>query len=290
MDTPYHPGEIALQERAGVRERAERGGQRMIRDFMPDQHRDFFTKLPFLLVGSLDDQGQPWASMLVGEAGFVASPDPQHLRIAPLALPSNPALAVGTSLGLLGIQPETRRRNRMNGRIVAQDATGFTVRVEQSFGNCPQYITPRRAELLLRQPQAARAESAVLSAEAAALIAHADTFFIASAAPGAGGDDTRRGVDVSHRGGPPGFVRYEAGHLLVPDYPGNNMFNTLGNLLLEPRAGLLFFDPASGDLLQLIGRAEIVWLTETTRELRFAIQAGLWRPGAIPLQFIPPQP
>lgn len=298
--TAYHAGEIAIQERAGVRLQAERG-QRMIRDFMPDQHRDFFAMLPFLLVGYLDAAGQPWASMLVGEPGFATSPDPRHLRIALRALPHHPRPVVGDALGILGIQPETRRRNRMNGRVVAvADDGGFTVQVQQSFGNCPQYIQPRQARPVIRPILPQHVEGSILSAEAAALIDRSDTLFIASAATGAASravGDPSQGVDVSHRGGLPGFVLRQDDALLIPDYAGNNLFNTFGNLLLEPRAGLLFFDPVGGDMLQLHGMAEILWdgpvverLPQARRAMRFRITGGLWLPAAIPLQFSLPVP
>src|SRR5262249_24476065 len=68
------------------------------------------------------------------------------------------------------------------------------------------------------------------------------------------------GVDVSHRGGRPGFVRLGSdGLLTIPDYLGNFLFNTLGNVERDRRAGLLFVDFASGDLLQLTGQAWIDW-------------------------------
>ena len=139
--SPFHAGEIALQERAGVRARLAETGHRVIRDFMPEQHRDFFNHLPFLIVGSLDRAGRPWASMLTGFPGFMASPDPKTLRIAARPGPHDllaKNLAAGAPLGLLGIELSTRRRNRMNGRVSMLDGSGFAVSVDQSFGNCPQ--------------------------------------------------------------------------------------------------------------------------------------------------------
>jgi uncharacterized protein len=251
---PFHAGERALQQRAGLRERMAMVGPRVIRDYMPDQHREFFATLPFLVVGSLDADGQPWASVLQGPPGFAHSPDPRHLRID--ALPAQGAildasLRPGAPLGLLGIQPHTRRRNRMNGRVSELHSGGFAVEVDQSFGNCPQYIHRREAEVAQGRPAAAIERLESLDAAAHSLIANADTLFIASASNGA--------VDVSHRGGEAGFVGVDAaGRLLLPDYRGNFFFNTLGNLLLEPRAGLLFVDFDSGDLLQVAAIAEVL--------------------------------
>jgi len=295
--SPFHPGEQALQARVGRRDAVERAGRRMILDFMPEEHRAFFASLPLVLVGSVDGAGRPWASLLQGAPGFLASPDPRTLRVTAKPAADDPLaknLSAGAPLGLLGIEFHTRRRNRMNGTVTQLDAQGFEVGVDQSFGNCPKYIQAR-APVGLRAPSpgASHREVALLSARAADLVARADTFFIASAAPGAG-------VDVSHRGGKPGFVRVSSRNgqtaLTAPDFSGNSLFNTFGNLALEPRCGLLFVDFASGDLLQLTGRAEIVWdgpeldaFAGAQRLLRFEVEKGVLREGALALRWSPAQ-
>ncbi|WP_437587622.1 flavin-nucleotide-binding protein [Sorangium sp. So ce1000] len=306
-DSPYHPGEMAVQARAGARERAERAGRRIIRDFMPDQHRELFAQLPFLLVGGLDPERRPWASIAVGRPGFIASPDPRTLAVSArpgAGDPLGPHLAAGAPVGLLGIQLETRRRNRVNGTITAADAGGFVVEVGQSFGNCAQYIQAREP-VFVREPEAAAAprpalaEGPALSAAAAALIRRADTFFIATAAPAARGGDAVEGADVSHRGGKPGFVRVteEGGRTVLtsPDFMGNFAFNTLGNLALFPRAGVLFVDFASGGVLSLTGEADVLWdgpelsaFAGAQRLLRFRVAEGVWREDAVPLRWSAP--
>jgi hypothetical protein len=99
-----------------------------------------------------------------------------------------------------------------------------------------------------------------LDAAARAIVAKADTFFIATAHPAAADSSSRAfGVDVSHRGGRPGFVQVdEEGAMTVPDFIGNFYFNTLGNLAVNPRCGLLFIDFERGDLLYVAARGEIV--------------------------------
>ena len=263
MQPTFHEGELALQEAASARERLAQAGPRVIRDHMPDQHREFFAQLPFLLVGTVDAQGQPWASVLAGPPGFVASPDPRQLVIQAQPLPHDPlarTLVAGSPIGLLGIEPHTRRRNRLNGRIARRDEGGFTVRVDQSFGNCPKYIQARKPEFTGATDAPAAHHLDTLDERARAWIARADTFFIATAHPlAARGDSPAFGVDVSHRGGKPGFVRVGAdASLTVPDFIGNFFFNTLGNLALNPRCGLLFMDFDSGDLLYLAARGEVV--------------------------------
>jgi predicted pyridoxine 5'-phosphate oxidase superfamily flavin-nucleotide-binding protein len=286
--SPFHPGEQVVQARVGVREQVEGLGARLIRDFMPDQHRELFSRLPFIVVGAADTSRRLWASLLAGPPGFISSPDPRSLRIQARPAPGDPlagALQAGADVGLLGIELPTRRRNRMNGPIVAADAGGFTVKVVQSFGNCPKHIARRRWEPLETRPVAAR-RAAQLDPTTTRSIEAADTFFIAShaAATAPGG-----GADVSHRGGPRGFVRVDGpGRLTWPDYVGNFLFNTLGNLTTDPRAGLLFIDFEAGDLLHLSGRTEIVWdgpelesFAGAQRLLRFEIEEVVHRPGAL---------
>lgn len=249
----WHAGEIVMQEQAGVAARMAEIGPRVLRPYLPEQHRDFYPRLAFVVLGAVDATGLPIASILIGRPGFVFSPDPVTLRIDALPDPADPldaALRPGAKFGLLGIELPTRRRNRVNGTVAARDGTGLTLAVEQSFGNCPQYITPRAPT---GDPQPARIEKlASLDAASDRLLARADTLFVASVAPA--------GVDVSHRGGAPGFLARDAdGEILLPDYRGNNFFNTLGNLALDPRIGLAVPDFHSGDLLRIQGRAEILW-------------------------------
>ena len=297
-----------MQEAWGLRERMDQVGRVAVRPYMPEQHRELFEKLPTLWLGTLDDHGQPWATVLTGARGFVASPDPQSLRVSAQLAPDDPAAAglhPGAAVGLLGLEPHTRRRNRMNGRISAADAEGFAVRVIQSYGNCPKYIQAREPMVQMDRARGpAAAEGATLSAAARSLVEGADTLFIASSsaahvdASGRGG----AGVDVSHRGGPSGFVQLrstaDGDVLTLPDYFGNSMFNTLGNLLAWPRAGLLFIDWQTGDVLQLAVKAvirpitgELPTASPVTRHwLDLHIEHGWWRPAAVPLRWSAAQP
>lgn len=286
-NTGWHEGERELQARVGVEEQLAELGPRLLRDSMPPQHREFFAQLPMLHAGTLDGEGQPWASLLAGQPGFAHSPTPRELRLDALPSPHDPAAAhfvAGAPVGLLGLQAHTRRRNRLNGWIAGRDARGFTVAVGQSFGNCPRYITPRE---VVAAPEEAPAQARVLTSvdeEALRLVRGADTFFIASAHPQAREDeDPSRGIDVSHRGGPAGFVQVDGDDtLVVADYAGNTFFNTLGNLQLEPRCGLLFVDYESGERLQLAARAELLW--EGERRLRLHVQRGVHTRGGLPLR------
>jgi predicted pyridoxine 5'-phosphate oxidase superfamily flavin-nucleotide-binding protein len=190
----------------------------------------------------------------------------------------------GAPIGLLGIDLATRRRNRANGVIATATDTALVVAVEQSFGNCPQYIH-------IRDMQAAPAGAGSaerldrLDPAARAVIETTDTLFVATT----GGAE---GVDISHRGGKPGFVRVDGDTLTIPDFSGNSYFNTLGNLLLDPRAALLIADFSTGDLLHLQGRTEIVWdipveerLAGAERLWRLRVTRAWRRRGALPLRW-----
>jgi predicted pyridoxine 5'-phosphate oxidase superfamily flavin-nucleotide-binding protein len=281
-ETPFHAGELEMQERAGMRERLASGAMRFIRDHLTDQHREFFAQLPFVAAGLLDAQGRPWAGMLAGAPGFISTPDDRHLAIRSLPAPGNPlarALRAGANLGLLGIEFHTRRRNRANGIVEATTADGMLVGIQQSYGNCPQYIAHRTLVFTAAAADCSGAESAALSPRAVELIRSSKTLFIASAAR-TDPHDRREGCDVSHRGGEPGFVAAEERggqtQLWIPDYRGNNFFNTFGNILRYPRAGLAFADFERGCVLMLTGDARVVW-EEGRRGLSFAPARGSWQ-------------
>lgn len=300
-DAAFHHGEMAAQERAGMREKMAGIGPKVIRNFMPEQHREFFAQLPFIVVGTQDAVGLPQASILVGNPGFVTSPDERRLQIHAAPLPGDPAAVnfhAGAPVGLLGIEPHTRRRNRANGVIGATDGQAMEIDILQSFGNCPKYIQARVAAPARPADYPAPViEAGLLNAAMRALIAKADTFFIATAVNSE--TQGRHGADVSHRGGKPGFVRLGkdaqgADTLTVPDFIGNSFFNTIGNLLVHPHAGLLFPDFERGDLLYLAVHAEIIWEGEEVaayagaqRLLRLTLRHARLTPAALPLRWGP---
>lgn len=295
MTQKLHEGERAMHELLGVAEQVEPMLQRMLRDFMPDQQREFYARLPFLVVGSLDDQGRPWASLVSGEPGFVSTPDDRTISVRAQALPGDPLganLVPGAAVGCLGIELAARRRNRANGRLAGVHAHGFDVAVDFAFGNCPKYIQARSIGFAPGPAQAgAPGASDHLDAARTRLVEQADTFFIASRH--ADDDrDPRHGVDVSHRGGRPGFACVRDGKQLVfPDFAGNFHFATLGNVLVDARVGLLFIGFAQRDLLWITGRAQIVWIGPEVEQFEGAerlvivdIDEARWSEGALPLE------
>lgn len=307
--TPFHAGELAIQARLGVQDRLDRQGRRVIRDYLTERHRQFFAQLSYVLVGMVDGEGRPWASILVGEPGFITAPTDgvdspevhRTLRIEAQPLHGDPlhrTLATGADIGLLGIELHSRRRNRINGRVTALGAGGFTVGVSQSFGNCPQYIQARRFDLRAVDAIAPKPVYALtaLGDRDREMTAAADTSFIATAYQDAAAG-AASGVDVSHRGGQPGLVRLDDPQTLtIPDFSGNLHFNTCGNLALNPRAGLLFLDFDRGDLLYLTGTAEVIWSGDAVaaypgakRLLHVHLEQGDRVEGSLPLSWSAPE-
>lgn len=270
MTGPFHPGEVELQRRAGVLDEARDLG-RIIGRRIPPALARLLRVQRLAVASSLDAGGRVWASLLTGPAGFIGAVDDEMVHVAAGPIAADPLLrnlAARPELGLLAIDPRTRLRLRFNGRgLVAQD--GVFLLVDQTYGNCNKYIQRRALTADSGMTAAGPTRvSDVLSADQQEWIARSDTFFIASFHPSGG-------ADASHRGGFPGFVRaLGPRRLAFDDYPGNGMFNTLGNLVAYPETGLLFVDFESGDLLQLTGRAQlnedfsVVYGIDSVRETR----------------------
>ena len=295
--SPFHSGEQTIQSRLGVRDKMEQFGKRVVRDHMPDQHRAFYQQLPFILVGHADDKGWPWASMLFGEPGFMVSQDAKTLDIRSTPVKGDPladSLKPNVKLGLLGIELTTRRRNRLAAKITSVGENSIKIAVNQSFGNCPQYIQIRELEKIPAEmmPKSSVEMLSNIDDRARQLIENADTFFVASHHDD-GGDAPSNGADVSHRGGKPGFIRVDnETTLTIPDYVGNFHFNTFGNFIENPKAGLLFVDFERGDLLTLTGHVELIWESEETeffegaqRLWKFHIHQGRRINNGLPLRW-----
>jgi len=251
----FHRGELAVQERVGVRRQAAKTGG-SIHETVPAGASAFLEQRRFVVLGTADPKGRPWASILTGSPGFASAPHPLEVRINASPAPGDPLgehLETSRFVGLLAIDLATRRRMRVNGALEGGADGEIVIRVEQVYSNCPKYIQRRMVE---REEPARRARlvqrGGLLNDEQRAWLRRADTFFIATLNPD-------EGADASHRGGMPGFIGVGGERLVWPDYAGNTMYNTLGNIALHPRAGLLVPDFSSGSVLQLTGRAGILW-------------------------------
>jgi len=258
----YHAGEIAVQQRTGERTVAERRGS-MIAHRLTDGARAFLSDQGVVAVGAAANDGSLWASVWCGDAGFLRSgPNGERVEIVSAldrTLASDhvrPIVQAGASLAMLVIDFATRRRLRINGTVTRSDLAGVELRVAEAFGNCNKYIQRRHRSDVTASALAPVARGNALDADRLDTIARTDTAFVASIHP-------VRGLDVSHRGGQPGFIRVEPdGTLRMPDYPGNSMFQTLGNFEVDPRAGLALFDFDRRRIVSLTGHARAVFGAE----------------------------
>ncbi|MFF4580873.1 pyridoxamine 5'-phosphate oxidase family protein [Streptomyces sp. NPDC001389] len=265
----YHQGSLAVQERIGVRELAEHVG-RSIGPGIRDVAAAFLALQPHLVVGAADGAGRMWASLLTGAPGFARATGPDRIAVRgglPDGDPLAGALAAdGTRVGTIALDPRTRRRMRLNGTLAVTPG-GFAVAAEEVFSNCPKYLQKRQPLTLAAEGPGVVRRSSALTPDQERAVRAADTFFVATTA-GAGG------ADASHRGGMPGFVEVlSPTGLRWPDYPGNAMFLTLGNLAVDDRAGLLFPDWEGGGLLQLSGRARTEFGADGSRSVRFRVES-----------------
>ncbi|MGE5114319.1 MAG: pyridoxamine 5'-phosphate oxidase family protein [Acidobacteriaceae bacterium] len=284
----WHEGELEVQKRAGVASKAERL-QGMVRQFLPPSAQHFLLERQFAVLSSVDSRGRVWASVVSGQPGFLQSSDPRTIEIAGGWAAADPALknvAQNHDLGMLVIDFATRRRMRANGPAEFDKDGVLRMKIEQAFSNCPRYIQARLPEgrLPAGEPKQERADS--LSEMQRQWIAAADTFFIATAHPSGG-------VDASHKGGNPGFIHVQGDRvLIIPDYNGNSIFNTLGNIHVNPRAGLVFVNFEAGRTLQLTGRITIHWerpdaqtFPGAERLLEFEVEETLETENALSVRF-----
>jgi predicted pyridoxine 5'-phosphate oxidase superfamily flavin-nucleotide-binding protein len=276
VQTGFHEGELAVQDRAGVRAQAARlGGAMLSTPNLNGGIGDFLAERDFAVLAAHDSDGRLWTSPLFSSPGFLEAHDRElHVHVGLADDDPLRGIGAGEPVGMLAIEFATRRRARINGTVTAVADDGLVVSVNQAFGNCPKYIQARHLEHTERAAPSYVTRSAALSGEDIALVAHADTFFLGTSHPD-------RGVDASHRGGAPGFVRVENGRLWWPDYPGNNMFNSFGNLAVSPAAALLFIDFDTGTILHISGTAAVEWMPPgiggddgaTGRRVSFAVES-----------------
>lgn len=281
--TVYHPGELAVQRRLCQSDIAARLS-RMVRDEIPDAAAEFLADQPMVVLAAADDSGRIWTGLVTGPPGFVHVTDEQ-IAVDALPVTGDPLREVLTGqthrVGMIAVQPQTRRRMRVNGVAVPTGA-GLLIRPDQVYSNCPKYISRRHIEGVVSAPDRhVRHHGDTLDARAQQIIAAADTFFIGSA-------DTEGNTDASHRGGNPGFLQVlSPTRLRWPDYRGNSMFMTLGNISANPRAGLLIPDWDTGTTLQLTGTAEIIWQSEPDAQcsIEFTVDEVLELTGVSPLRW-----
>lgn len=256
----FHSGEIAVQTQAAQLDEASQL-LKILSQVIKPVARDFLRTQQLAVASTIDSSGRVWASLLTGKPGFIVALDENTLEID-FILKSNfslhPNLLENSHIGLLVIDLANRRRLRLNGQAQINKEGKINVKIQQAFFNCPKYIQVRHLEKDIAEsdktPEVLTRDT--LNVADKDWITKADTFFIASSHP-------EVGADASHRGGFPGFVKVVNNNKLIfPDYAGNNMFQTFGNLFVNPHAGLLFVDFERGHTLQITGKAKVIWDTE----------------------------
>ncbi|NEW39370.1 pyridoxamine 5'-phosphate oxidase family protein [Nocardia cyriacigeorgica] len=252
--TPFHAGERAVQERMGQADIAGRVG-RMIRGDIPAVAASFLAEQSMVVLAAADAAGRMWASQLSGPPGFLRADGAHAVLIDARPAVGDPlreALDRSAGIGLIALQPQRRRRMRVNG-TATPEGDGLRIITDQVYSNCPKYISRRQIRSYDPRAAARPRHASALDAQQRSAIAAADTFFLASA-------DTEGNADASHRGGNPGFLEMlSPTRLRWPDYRGNSMFMTLGNIAVNPRCGILVPNWSTGGCLQLTGTAELVW-------------------------------
>ncbi len=260
---PWHEGEIEVQERAGVRQEADELSG-MYRRQIPAAMAGFLSQQQFAVLSTEDVRGRVWANLIAGNPGMIDIRSPNQIALVHQKIETSlpiPHIQSNSRVGLIVIDFSRRIRVRINGNAHVEGDGSIAITIEQFYGNCSQYIQKRVVnESTADKPSANSAVSSTLSTSQRDLIEHADTFFVASRHP-------THGADASHRGGKPGFVQATApDRISFPDYSGNNMFNTLGNIAVHPAVGLLFVDFELGRSLQVSGRASVDWSRDWSRD------------------------
>ncbi|EAQ64081.1 Oxidoreductase FAD/NAD(P)-binding [Marinomonas sp. MED121] len=283
---PYHQGELAAQDKAGTRGAASElaAGKRSALNFLAN-HDAFLAAQSFAAMSSVDlNTGNVWVTPLFAKAGDLRAVTENEIVISPHSIPDNDVLNTvesGTPFSLLGIDLNRRIRHRINGVALGfednrfEDSSfennsfednddrgnndrGLHLQVNEYTPNCPKYINRREiildasnAESINRK--AKREERTSLTEDDQGFIQAMDTLWIGSYAPDIG-------ADCNHRGGKPGFIRVTSPTTIEwPEYRGNGMFFTSGNLEVNDRAGVTLVDFETGSMIQMTGRALVDW-------------------------------
>lgn len=262
----YHPGELAAQDKAGTRGAAAELalGKRSALSFSSG-HDAFLAAQSFAALASVDVRNQSvWVTPLFCESGDLRAISEHEIAVAASCIPNSEILEFiepGTPLSLLGIDLNRRIRHRINGTSLAsmnRESRGLSLQVEEYSPNCPKYINRRQIIHPSNKVPAinrdAKAEPRTqLTPDDQAFVRRMDTLWIGSYAPSVG-------ADCNHRGGQPGFIRVISPSTIEwPEYRGNGMFFTSGNLESYDRAGVTLVDFGSGSIIQMTGLATVDW-------------------------------
>ncbi|EPS41159.1 hypothetical protein H072_4998 [Dactylellina haptotyla CBS 200.50] len=318
-DYGWHSGERNMQRLVGVNQ-----GRNPTNWNLSPRAAQVISSSSLIAVGTTSSSGEPWASLLTGMPGFmqyVSKDTVAAQTVVPIGDPIYGSFGdegwgedvdEGDSKGEgmiagLAIDLEHRLRQKFYGKSrrgmrkveMGMSLITFVISIEQSMGNCPKYINTRRLEPVPATVPANLTDKhevpTSLPQEALDLIARSDMFFVASR-------NGYQDMDVNHRGGPPGFVRVlpsapEAPTTMIwPEYSGNRLYQTLGNLQITPLAGLTFPDYNTGDMLYLTGKTEILVGEDAEKEMnrcklavKFTVTSARYSKGSLGLRLADPE-
>ncbi|QIX02034.1 hypothetical protein AMS68_007551 [Peltaster fructicola] len=289
QDMSWHQGELEMQKVMHV----PSNDNPTVPSLSP-QLANHLQIAPLVAIGVLKD-GKPWTSVWGGESGLGKAIAQGVIGVRTAVPGCDPVVeelfqdglvreeGQGRMVSGLTIDLEARKRVKFFGRtIVAALKDGeaqLVLKVEQSLGNCPKYLNKRRITSVSPAPTLI---SETLSSQALDLINKTDLFFITSS--------YNEDMDTNHRGGPPGFLRCVDSTLYWPEYSGNRLYQTLGNLKLNPLAGISVPDFVTGDMLYMTGRAEILVgddakiLPKTNLAVKFVVESTRFVQQALPFR------
>lgn len=280
----FHPGELIVQKLAGEVDVAERNSK-LISETILGGAIPFIEKQFMVVLASIDNKGSAWSSIIYGKPGFVYASSEDYVQInlteRDVSDPFWSNISCNPEIGMLFIDLGSRRRYRINGVVEKiEEGGGFSMAVREAFPNCPRYIQKRQLQNIGDKFATEDVVHGVLiNDKVESIILNADTLFVATANP-------QSGADASHRGGEPGFVQIiKSNTIRIPDFNGNSLFNTLGNIETNPYTGICIPDFQGQKLLQLTGKAQTLWNQDdpynltggTKRFLAFEIDSWILR-------------
>ncbi len=274
MRQPFHEGELELQKKYKAYH-PPKLVERLLKDHIINELIPFIEQQTTVIISTTDPQGNIWTSMIIGNQNFIKVQSPKQLDIFLDKTKSNTEdiflknLKINSNVGLLFIDTVSRTRYRMNASAELINNT-ITFSITEAYPNCPKYIQQRILTITEENSviESDQTKGTVLNELQRNWIKNADTFFLGSV-------NKHGNMDASHRGGPKGFIELlDDDTLKIPDYIGNNLFNTLGNFLQCPKSGLLFIDYENGNALQLSGSTALVLDQENTEDMETTMGTG----------------
>lgn len=269
MSSVYHDGEKYIQEQMGVTAKANSLSS-MIHNDIPIAAAQFLATLDFCVITFSINNKELHNSIVFGFESFIKILNTKEMLIdlenksfIPKDIYENEKI----SIGFIGLDFENRMRIRINGTGKIED-NKLHLYINEVYSNCPKYINDRETIGKLDFLNDSNlTKYTTLENDCKKILSHADTFFLSSI-------HENNGADISHKGGEKGFLRVISPKILeFEDFQGNNMYNTLGNIHINPNVSIILIDFTSNDILHITGIATIKQDFESgTKKLKVQIK------------------